>query len=301
MTERPARLVSGLIGTGRIGCVMARALNDAGHTVAAAAQWGPAADEEHYRADVLPDVPLTTPERVASSVDLLLVTCRDDAVESLVAHLAAVGAFRPGQIVLHTGFSTGTSLLPQAAMSRILPLRIRPVAEMMGLPADIDRFRGSPVLVSGPEELRPVGEALVIEMGAEPAWVSPSEVGRARAALAHVEAALDVALEGASEILATTDIDSSPHILAALLAGRAELLQRGVTRERGDAPLPGSAVTRATLAVLSDRLGPTSRAVQVTLMRSLLASAVFEGELPPQRMEELLDVLTDPAFGVELD
>lgn len=301
MEVRPARLVSGLIGTGRVGVVMARALGDAGHTVGMAAHWAPGAGDADYFDEMLPDVPLESPEKVASCVDLLLIACPDEQVDSLVHRLSSARAFRAGQIVLHTGFSTGTSLLPQAAISGILPLRFCALAELLGTPADVSWFRGSPVLVAGPDELRPVGEALVIEMGAEPSWVSHAELGRVRAALAHVEAALDVALAGAREILDTTDIEETPQILAALVAGRAEALRHGAARDSNSTLLPGPEVTRANLAVLSDRLGPGYRAVHVAMMRSLLASAVFEGELHPARMEDLLDVLTGPEAGAELD
>ena len=34
--ERPARLSVGVVGTGRVGCALARALHDAGHRVVAA-------------------------------------------------------------------------------------------------------------------------------------------------------------------------------------------------------------------------------------------------------------------------
>ena len=43
-----------------------------------------------------------------------------------------------------------------------------------GRPEDLDRLAGATFGVTAPDELRPVAESLVVEMGGEPVWVPES-------------------------------------------------------------------------------------------------------------------------------
>src|SRR5215471_16357356 len=97
---RPGRLAVGVVGTGRVGSVLAAALRDAGHRVVAASA---VSEQSRTRAEaMLPGVPLLPPPEVLAAADLALLTVPDDALPDLVAGLTATGCVRAGQLVVHT-------------------------------------------------------------------------------------------------------------------------------------------------------------------------------------------------------
>lgn len=301
MTPRPARLATGIIGDGPMGCVLGRALDDAGHTVTGIAAWRRRTDDD-LRARVLPHVPVRELDTVVRNADLLLMAVPEGEMGPLVHRLDVADVWRPGQIVLHGGFFEGVSLMPQAASGRILPLTVWPAVQFLGTPADLERFRGSPVLVGGRDELRPVGEALVIEMGAEPAWVGPAETPRVRAALALARAAMDVPLVGALDLLRATGMEDGARMVAAMMSSRSEALQRAAPHDSDSmVSLARPDVMRTDLDLLSDGLGPGMRSVQASLLRAAVTSAILEGRLDAGRMEEFLDVLGEPTAEDELE
>ncbi|MBO3130683.1 NAD(P)-binding domain-containing protein [Dermatophilus congolensis] len=291
--DRPARLAVGVVGMGRVGMVLGRALDQAGHTVGFVAPWQEDGCDEGLAGQWVPDAPVVDPVTAAASADLLLLAVPDERLPALVEHLVINGGFRPGQIVLHTGFTAGVSLMDQVVSEQILPVCVEPLVTFVGNSADVERFRGSPVLVSCLPELRPVGEALVIEMGAEPSFVAPDEVVRVRAALSYVEASLDAVVSGAKEMLSATGVDAVPHVLGVVLAGRADAMRRG-EQPAARGALHGEEVVSADLRELGVVLGPVGQEVHVAAMRALVASAVFEGRLPAAGMAEILDVLHRP-------
>jgi predicted short-subunit dehydrogenase-like oxidoreductase (DUF2520 family) len=94
--QRARSLTVGLIGTGRVGSVLAAALAAAGHRIVAATGGSP---DSLDRADrLLPGVPLLPADEVAARAELVLVAVPDDVLGPLVAGLAELGAWRPGQL-----------------------------------------------------------------------------------------------------------------------------------------------------------------------------------------------------------
>ena len=182
-TLPPARLDVGVVGAGRVGAVLGAALRRAGHRVTAVSA---VSDASLARAAaLLPGVPVLPADEVAAGADLLLLAVPDDALPGLVEGLAETGALRAGQLVAHTSGRHGLGVLDPAVRARALPLALHPVLPFAGTAVDLDRLTGASFGVTTPPALRPVGEALVLEMGGEPVWVR----GRARplwhAALAH--------------------------------------------------------------------------------------------------------------------
>lgn len=286
--ERPARLSVGVIGAGRVGCAMGRALHEAGHRVVAAS--GMSEESIARSREFLPGVPLFTPEGVVERADLVLLAVPEDVVASLVSSFTEGSLWQAGQIVVYPGLASGIEALLPAVGAYTLPVAIHPVMHFSGAVADLDRMRAATFAVSTVPELRAVGEALVIEMGAEPAWVSASDWPALRAAVRHVSAALEQVLPVAEELLIRAGIESRARLLTSLTSSWAEdLLRSGPNRtEPGE---PG--VIRADLATLH-AVSAGSRAVHVALLRSQLASAVFEGRVDVATMNEVLDVLSDP-------
>ena len=135
---------------------------------------------------LLPGAEIRPADEVLALADFVLIAVPDDALRPLVAGLADTGAWRPGQLVAHTsgaqGISACSTRRPRAAS---LALALHPVMTFTGRPEDLDRLAGAAFGVTAREELRPVAESLVVEMGGEPVWVPESARALYHAALSH--------------------------------------------------------------------------------------------------------------------
>lgn len=176
MTPRDGRLGVGVIGAGHVGPVLGAALGGAGHAVVGIAT---VSDAGRERADaLLPGVPvLAVPELVERS-ELVLIAVPDAELPGLVSGLAAVGAWQPGQLVVHTAPGHGTGVLQPATAAGAIPLAIHPAMTFTGTSIDLARLHETWCAVTAPAPVLPIAQALVVELGAEPVVVA--EAARAR-------------------------------------------------------------------------------------------------------------------------
>jgi predicted short-subunit dehydrogenase-like oxidoreductase (DUF2520 family) len=176
VTARDGRLGVGVIGAGHVGPVLGAALGGAGHAVVGIAT---VSDAGRERADaLLPGVPvLAVPELVERS-ELVLIAVPDAELPGLVSGLAAVGAWQPGQLVVHTAPGHGTGVLQPATAAGAIPLAIHPAMTFTGTSIDLARLHETWCAVTAPAPVLPIAQALVVELGAEPVVVA--EAARAR-------------------------------------------------------------------------------------------------------------------------
>ncbi len=176
MTERAGRLGIGVIGAGHVGPVLGAALGGAGHAIVGIAT---VSEEGRERADaLLPGVPvLTVPELVERS-ELVLIAVPDEELPELVAGLAAVGAWQPGQLVVHTAPGYGTAVLQPALAAGAIPLAIHPAMVFTGTSIDLARLHETWCAVTAPGPVLPIAQALVVELGAEPVVVAEAQRAR---------------------------------------------------------------------------------------------------------------------------
>jgi predicted short-subunit dehydrogenase-like oxidoreductase (DUF2520 family) len=176
VTPRDGRLGVGVIGAGHVGPVLGAALGGAGHAVVGIAT---VSDAGRERADaLLPGVPvLAVPELVERS-ELVLIAVPDAELPGLVSGLAAVGAWQPGQLVVHTAPGHGTGVLQPATAAGAIPLAIHPAMTFTGTSIDLARLHETWCAVTAPAPVLPIAQALVVELGAEPVVVA--EAARAR-------------------------------------------------------------------------------------------------------------------------
>jgi hypothetical protein len=173
--SRPARLAIGVISAGRVGAVLGAALARAGHTVIAAS--GVSRGSVRRAEELLPGVPLLSPPEVAAGADLVLLALPDDALAGTVRGLVATESVRSGQIVVHTSGAHGVEVLDPVAEIGALPLALHPVMTFTGRAEDLDRLVACCFGVTAPdgdEAAWSVGEALVVEMRAEPVRIPPA-------------------------------------------------------------------------------------------------------------------------------
>jgi len=291
--SRPGRLRVGVVGSGRVGSILAAALAAAGHRVVAAS--GVSQASRHRAEAMLPSARVVTPPEVFDAAELVVVAVPDDALADLVAGLAATGAVRPGQLVVHPSGRYGVRVLDPATRAGALPLALHPVMTFTGTSLDLGRLTGCCFGVTSPEPLRPVAEALVLEMGGEPVWVDEDARPLYHAALAHGSNHLVTLVAQSMDLLGEAGVGDPGRMLAPLLGAALDNALRG-----GDAATTGP-VVRGDSGTVADHvraIGPVSAQILATyraLARATADRALASGRLKPDVAEALLDALAgDP-------
>lgn len=289
--DRPARLAVGVVGAGRVGAPLAAALTLAGHHVVAASG---VSDASRRRVDeLLPGVPLTTPQDVIARSDLALLTVPDDALPDLVAGLAATGALKPGQLLVHTSGRFGVSVLDEAARAGALPLALHPVMTFTGTAVDVQRLVGCSFGVTAPEVLRPVAEALVVEMGGEPEWIDESARPLYHVALANGANHLVTLVAQSRDLLAAAGVRAPDRMLGPLLGAALDNALRAGDLALTGPVARGDAGTVAAHVSELRRVAPEALAAYIAMARLTADRALTAGLLKPEAAEALLDVLAE--------
>jgi predicted short-subunit dehydrogenase-like oxidoreductase (DUF2520 family) len=216
VTNRPARLAVGVVSAGRVGSVLGAALSGAGHVVVGAS----AVSRSSLRrvADLLPDAPVLPPDDVVRRSDLVLLAVPDEVLPGLVRGLARTGAFRAGQIVVHTCGARGVDVLDPAVAAGVLPLALHPAMTFTGRVEDVARLATACVGVTVADETGwSVAEALVLEMGAEPVRVPSEARPLYHAALAHGANHLATLVRDAVDALEHAGVVPAERLLGPLL------------------------------------------------------------------------------------
>ena len=286
--DRPARLAVGVLGSGRVGAVLGAALAAAGHRVVAASGVSAAS---RARAEELLGLTTVDPLDVAAAADLLLLAVPDDALPGLAEGLAGAGLPRPGTLVVHTSGRYGTGVLEPLTQVGALPLALHPVMTFTGTRVDLARLAGACFGITAPEPLRPVAEALVLEMGAEPQWVAEEARALYHAALANGANHLVTLVAQSADLLALAGVENPSRLLAPLLGAALDNALRA-----GDAALTGP-VARGDAGTVGVHVAeiaavaPEAAAAYVAMARLTADRALAAGRLDAAAAEALLDVL----------
>ena len=232
------------------------------------------------------------PTSIGPDVDLLLLAVPDDALPALVEGLVNAGALRPGQFVAHTSGRYGIDVLAPASAIGALPLALHPAMTFTGTSVDLDRLTGVCFGVTSPPALRPVAEALVLEMGGEPVWIDEVDRPLYHAALAHGANHLVTLVASSMDLLRAAGVDDPQRLLGPLLSAALDNALRS-----GDAGLTGPVVRgdAGTLAAHLDVLGrvsPETTAAYIAMARLTADRALAAGLLPADDAAELLGVLS---------
>nr|WP_106177589.1 DUF2520 domain-containing protein [Prauserella shujinwangii] len=291
---RPARLAVGVVSAGRVGSVFGAALARAGHTVVGASGISEASVRRAER--LLPGVPLLPSDEVAAAADLVLLALPDDALGPMVRGLAATGAFRAGQIVVHTSGAHGIGILSPATELGALPLALHPVMTFTGREEDLERLAACSVGVTaaeGDEAAWNVGEALTVEMGAEPVRIPEATRSLYHAALAHGANHLVTLVADCAELLRAGGVGNAERLLGPLLSAALDnALRHGDRALTGPVARGDAGTVRTHLRVLADRapdVAPTYR----TLARRTVARASESGLLGAEAAAEIATLLDD--------
>ncbi|KRF26231.1 Rossmann-like and DUF2520 domain-containing protein [Phycicoccus sp. Soil803] len=287
--ERPARLDVGVVGAGRVGAVLGAALQRVGHRVVAVS--GVSEESRDRAAQLLPGTPVLAPEDVVRQAELVVLAVPDDALADLVAGLSATRTWQAGQLVAHTSGRHGLEVYAPALDQHVLGLALHPAMTFTGTGLDLDRLVECCFGVTAPEPLRPVAEALVLEIGAEPVWIEESARGLYHAALAHGANHLVTLIAQSLQALRAAGVESPSRVLGPLVSAALDNALRA-----GDAALTGP-VARGDAGTVAEHLRqlesltPDIRPTYVALARATAERALASGRLKPHVAEPLLDIL----------
>ena len=287
--ERPARLDVGVVGAGRVGAVLGAALQRVGHRVVAVS--GVSEESRDRAARLLPGTPVLAPEDVVRQAELVVLAVPDDALADLVAGLSATRTWQAGQLVAHTSGRHGLEVYAPALDQHVLGLALHPAMTFTGTGLDLDRLVECCFGVTAPEPLRPVAEALVLEIGAEPVWIEESARGLYHAALAHGANHLVTLIAQSLQALRAAGVESPSRVLGPLVSAALDNALRA-----GDAALTGP-VARGDAGTVAEHLRqlqsltPDIRPTYVALARATAERALASGRLKPHVAEPLLDIL----------
>ncbi|MGO2036006.1 MAG: Rossmann-like and DUF2520 domain-containing protein [Brevibacterium sp.] len=288
------RLGIGIIGCGRLGASIGAAWRQAGHAIIGVSATSAASLE---RAEsMLPGVPVLDPDEIAERAELLLIAVPDGEIESLVTGLANLGRIHSGQILVHCSGRYGTDVLDSGTRLGALPIALHPSLSFTGTEVDLTRLRQATVAVTAPAPIRAVGEALVVEMGAEPIELAEADRALYHAAITHASNHSITIISEAMEMLAEAGVDDPARVLTALVdASVANTLQNGPKALTGPVSRGDTGTVAAHLSALSEFSlsvsNPAARNSYIALARSTTAKALSLGRISDAQAQEILAAL----------
>jgi len=281
----------GVVGGGRVGAVLAAALRSAGHEISAVA--GESAASRTRIETLLPGVRVDKPTAVARSCDLLLLTVPDDMLANVVTMLAASGAIRAGQDVVHTSGKHGLAVLAPAAEKGARVLAMHPAMTFTGTDVDLARLPGCVFGVTAAPDTAALAERLVADLRGSLVWVAEERRTLYHAGLAHGANHLVTVVAQAMDLLRASGATDPASTLRPLLTAA---LDNALTY--GDAALTGPIVrgdvetVRAHLAEIA-ATSPATLDSYVAMARATANRAVLDGRLLPIRAAKLVGILND--------
>ncbi|MGW9415417.1 Rossmann-like and DUF2520 domain-containing protein [Arthrobacter cupressi] len=217
---RPGRLGIGIIGAGKVGAVLGAALRGAEHAVVGVSA---VSENSRERAEtLLPGVPVLEIQDIVERSELVLLAVPDDVLGGLVEGLAKLGAWQPGQLVAHTSGRFGVGILQPIRAAGAIPLALHPAMTFTGMSLDLTRLQDCSFGVTADAAMLPIGQALVMEMGAEPVVIAEADRTIYHAALAHSSNHMATLVAQGSQLLREIGVEQPENMLGPLLRATLE-------------------------------------------------------------------------------
>lgn len=236
---RDGRLGVGIIGAGRVGPVIGAALAGAGHALTAITS---GSDDDRVEA-ILPGLPVLSADDVVRRSELVVIAVPHAQLPGLVAGLADVGAWQPGQLVLHTDPAYGARVLDPAAQRGAIPLAIHPAIVFTGASSiDLRQLAQAYAAVTAPGPVLPIAQALAVELGCEPVVVAEADRPVYAEAIATATEFSRSIVRQSSDLLTRVGVDNPGGYLSALVRSsvdQALVEGAGLTRLDGDDTIIG--------------------------------------------------------------
>lgn len=255
--QRPGRLGVGVVSAGKVGAVLGAALRAAGHSMTGVYAHSEASRE---RADaLLPNVPVLDVPTIVERSELVLLAVPDDQLPGLVDGLGKLGAWQPGQLVVHTAGRFGAEVLEPVRAAGGIGLAVHPAMTFTGLSLDLQRLSSCTFGVTAPPAVLPIAQALVVEMGAEPVVIAEADRPVYHAALAHGSNHVVTLLGQAMQLLNMIGVAQPDRMLGPLVRASVDnALASGETALTGPVARGDTSTVSAHVAALTEL--PGSRA-----------------------------------------
>jgi predicted short-subunit dehydrogenase-like oxidoreductase (DUF2520 family) len=235
------------------------------------------------------------PEAVVRTADLVLLTVPDDALAGLVSGLAAIGAWRRGQIAVHASGRYGVAVMSPAEEVGVACLAIHPALTFTGTSLDLIRMREAVFAITARPAHLPIAQALVVEFGGEAEVVEEANRPLYHAALVHGANHVVTAVSQAMQLLSYAGIENPGRLLGPLVEASID----GVISEvPGDLATLTGPVVRGDLGTITAHLAvldahPPIKVTYVALARATAGLARDAGRLSESAYAGVMDLLRD--------
>ncbi|MDR6866568.1 putative short-subunit dehydrogenase-like oxidoreductase (DUF2520 family) [Microbacterium resistens] len=216
--SRAGRLDVGVVGAGHVGPVLGAALAGVGHSLVGIT---PGSDPDRVAA-ILPTVPVRQTEELVRGSQLVVLAVPGDQLADLVAGLAELDAWQPGQLVLHTNPGLGTAVLDPAARRGAIPLAVHPAISFTGTTLDLRQLHGAYAAVTAPSMVLPIAQALAVELGCEPIVIAEEDRAAYAEAIATASDFTRSIVSQATGILRGLGVENPGGYLSALVSSTFE-------------------------------------------------------------------------------
>ncbi|WP_404474901.1 Rossmann-like and DUF2520 domain-containing protein [Microbacterium aerolatum] len=227
--SRDGRLGVGIIGAGRVGPVIGAALGGAGHSITGITS---GSDDDRV-AGILPDVPVLDAPEVLRRSELVILAVPHDELPGLVSGLAELGAWQPGQLVLHTDPAYGIAVLEPAQRAGAIPLAVHPAISFTGTSIDLRQLQAGFAAVTAPAPVLPIAQALAVELGCEPVVIGEEDRAAYAEAIATASEFSRAIIGQSTSLLRGIGIENPGGYLSALVQSTVET----ALREASDPPV----------------------------------------------------------------
>lgn len=216
--SRDGRLGVGIVGAGRVGPVIGAALAGAGHAITGMTS----GSDDDRAAGVLPNVPVLEATEVLRRSELVILAVPHDELPGLVSGLAELGAWQPGQLVLHTDPGFGIGVLEPAQRSGAIPLAVHPAISFTGTSMDLRQLQVSFAAVTAPAPVLPIAQALAVELGCEPIVIGEEDRAAYAEAIATASEFSRAIIGQSTSLLRGIGVENPGGYLSALVQSTVE-------------------------------------------------------------------------------
>jgi len=282
-----------LIGPGRLGMTVARLLAEAGHEIRAIIGRDGSRAAAAARFVGCPGIGTTDIARVREG-ELVLIALPDDQIGEMAARLRRQGNLAAGTVLVHfSGIHPAAILLGEEG-PLLHALAIHPLQSFADAVMGVRELPGSPCSVEGEEELLPLAEALVTDIGGTPFRLAAEHKALYHAAACVASNYLVTLIDTASEIMAACGFgrDDAFRLLVPLLRGTGKSLSVLGPEQALTGPIARGDLrtVRKHLQALAE-LPPDIREIYRVLGRRTVAVAKRRGALEAGKAEEILALL----------
>ncbi|MCK3768684.1 DUF2520 domain-containing protein [Microbacterium aerolatum] len=227
--SRDGRLGVGIVGAGRVGPVIGAALGGAGHAITGVTS---GSDDDRV-AGILPGVPVLDAQEALRRSELVILAVPHEELPGLVSGLAELGAWQPGQLVLHTDPAYGIAVLEPAQRAGAIPLAVHPAISFTGTSIDLRQLQAGFAAVTAPAPVLPIAQALAVELGCEPVVIGEEDRAAYAEAIATASEFSRAIIGQSTSLLRGIGVENPGGYLSALVQSTVET----ALREASDPPV----------------------------------------------------------------